>query len=129
MGAPFHGIDGLIYISGTEITGANSWSINIDNDTEDAMEFGDRWKDKLKGGREWGGSIGAWMHLDSKVITDCALAGTFVSLLIYPNRDNLTDYFSGNAIFGQSSSGSTSGAVSRDGDFVGTGTLTVAGFS
>lgn len=129
MGAPFHGIDGLIYISGTELAGANSWSVNVDNDTEEAMEFGDRWKDLLVGGRGWSGSVGAWMHLDSKLIHDCAVSGNPVSLLIYPDFENLTDYYSGNAIFGASASGGTGGAVARDGDFVGTGALSIAGFT
>ena len=129
MGAPFHGIDGLIYLSGTEITGGNAWSVNVDNDTEEAMEFGDRWKDLLVGGRGYSGSIGAWMHLDSKVIHDCAVAGSPIAFLIYPDRDELTDYYSGNAIFGASAAGGTGGGVTRDGDFVGTGALGIAGFS
>jgi hypothetical protein len=129
MGAPFHGIDGLIYISGVELAGGNSWSIDIENDSEEAMEFGDRWKDLLVGGRGFSGSIGAWMHLDSKLIHDCAVSGEFQSFLIYPDRDDLTSYYSGNAIFGAAASGGTGGAVARDGDFVGTGALAIAGFT
>jgi len=129
MGAPFHGIDGLIYLSGTMLAGANSWAVNVDNDTEEAMEFGDRWKDLLMGGRGFSGSVGAWMHIDSKLIHDCAVASNPVSFLIYPDRDVLTAYYSGNAIFGASASGGVGGAVARDGDFVGTGALGIAGFS
>ena len=122
------GVD-MRYISGTEITGANSWSISIDNDTEEALEFGDRWKTVLAGGRGWGGAINAYLHIDSKVIHDAAVKGGTVPLLIYPDRDTLTSYYSGNAIFGLSAGGSTTGAMNRDGDFVGDGTLTATGFS
>ena len=68
------------------------------------------------------------MHLDSKLIHDCAVKGGTVPILIYPDRDELTDYYSGNVIFGASASGNTGGGVARDGDFVGSGALTIAGF-
>lgn len=129
MGAPFHGIDGLIYLSGTELAGANAWALNVENDTEEAIEFGDRWKDLLMGGRGFSGNVAAWMHLDSKLIHDCAVSGNPQAFLIYPDFETLASYFSGQAIFGSNASGGTGGAVARDGDFVGTGPLSIYGFS
>lgn len=129
MGAPFHGKNGLVYISGTLITGANEWRINIATESVETPQLGDTWKKRVVGHSDWSGSITAWMHDDSKVITNAAVAGTSVALLIYPKRADLTDYFSGNAIFGASMGGGSGSAVGRDGDFVGDDTLTIAGFS
>lgn len=129
MGVPRHGINGLIYISGTELTGANAWAVNIANDAEEAIQFGGRWKKQLVGGRGWSGSINAYDHSDSKIIANAATAGQSVALLIYPTREDLSDYYSGNAVFGMASGGSTTSSVSRDGDFVGDDTLTITGWT
>lgn len=129
MGTPLHGKNGLIYVSGTEITGANAWSLKIDTDKIDTPQFGDTWKKRVVGMNDWSGSITAWMHTDSKVLTNAATAGASVALLIYPNRNDLTDYFSGSAIFGSSMGAGVTAAASRDGDFVGNDTLTITGFT
>jgi hypothetical protein len=129
MGVPLHGKNGLIYISGTEITGANAWSLNITQDSIETPQFGDTWKKRVVGHSDWSGSVTAWMHTDSKIITNAATAGVSVALLIYPVRTDLTDYFSGSAIFGASMAGGSGAAIGRDGDFVGNDTLTITGFS
>jgi len=129
MGVPLHGYNGLIYISGTEITGANAWSLNIPQDSLEVPQFGDRWKKRVVGMNDWSGNITAWMHTDSKVITTAATAGVSVALLIYPTRADLTDYFSGSAIFGANMGAGTGAAISRNGDFVGNDTLTITGFA
>lgn len=128
MGAPLHGINGLIYISGIELTGANSWSLNIDQDTEETLQFGERWKSQLVGGRGYSGSIGAYQHLDSKVIHSAAVKGANVSFIIYPDKTVLGSYYYGNAVFGLASGGTTTSSVNRDGDFVGDGALGTIGF-
>jgi hypothetical protein len=129
MGVPLHGRNGLIYISGTEITGANAWTLRITQDAVETPQFADTWKKRVVGFADWSGSITAWLHTDSKLITDAAVAQVSVALLIYPNRNDLTDYFSGNAIFGANMGGGASAAIGRDGDFVGNDTLTITGFS
>lgn len=129
MGAPRHGVNGLIYVSGTELAGANSWSINIIPDTVETGKFGDGWKGTLKGLKSWSGNITAFDHSDEKIITNAATATTSVALLIYPVRSDLTEYYSGNAVFGMSSNASTTSAVMRDGDFTGDGTLAATGWS
>lgn len=129
MGTPLHGKNGLIYISGTEITGANAWSLNITQDNVDTPQFGDTWKKRAVGMADWSGNITAWLHTDSKVITNAATAGVSVALLIYPTRTDLTDYYGGSAIFGASMAGGVGAAIGRDGDFVGNDTLMIAGFS
>lgn len=130
MGVPLHGRNGLIYISGTEITGANTWSLNISGDMVEVPQFGDTWKKRVVGMHDWSGSVNAWMHTDSKVITNAATANVSVALVIYPDRSDLTDYFSGSAIFGGAAlGGGTGAAINRDGSFSGNDTLTVTGFA
>lgn len=129
MAGPTHGLNGLIYISGSVISEANAWSVNITQQSSETTAFGDSWVDRVVGVKDWSGSIGAWGEMDSKVITNAATAGRAVAILIYPDRNTLTAYYSGNAIFGMNSDGNTSGPHNRNGDFVGSGALTVAGFS
>lgn len=129
MGAPRHGKNGLIYISGTEIVGANGWSISIDTDLQETPQFGDGWKKHVAGLNSWNGSVTVWDHEDSSALQDAATAGISVALLIYPVRTELTDYYAGNAIFTFSSEGGTGGAVSNTSDFTGDDSLTVAGFT
>jgi hypothetical protein len=129
MGAPYTGKDGLIYLSGTELLGANAWEINASPSTNPAPEFGDTWTKKTVSLLDWSGSVTAWDQGDEKVLFTMATAGVSVALLIYPTRDTLTSYYSGNAIFGVDSSGSTSSTVARNGSFEGDGALTATGFS
>ena len=129
MGAPYTGKDGLIYVSGTELVGANAWEINSSPNTNEAPEFGDTWMKHTTALLTWAGSLSAWDQGDEKLLFTAATAGISVALLIYPDRSDTSSYYSGNAIFGVDSSGSTSSTVARNGSFVGDGTLTATGFS
>lgn len=129
MGAPKHGINGLIYISGTELVGANAWSIAATRDSVEVLKFDDDWKSVVIGGGGWSGSINAWEQFDEQLLFQAATAGVLVALLIYPDRDDLTDYYSGSAVFGANSSASSTTAVAKDGDFVGSSTLAITGFA
>jgi hypothetical protein len=129
MGAPYSGKDGLIYVSGVEIAGANAWEINSTNEISEAPEFSDTWKKHVTGLLTWSGSITAWDQGDESTLFDAATAGASVALLIYPDEGTATNYYSGNALFAGSSSGSTTAAVAKNGDFTGDGTLTIAGFA
>lgn len=124
-----HGINGLIYISGIEIAEANAWSLSISQNSVEVTAFGDAWVSRVVGAKDWSGSIAAFGQTNSNVITDAATAGVPVAILIYPDRNTATSYYSGNAIFGMSSDGNTTSAVSESGDFVGSGTLTITGFA
>ncbi len=129
MGAPYSGKDGMIYVSGTELVGANAWEINSTNEVSEAPEFQDTWKKHVTGLLTWSGSITAWDQSDESTLFDAATAGASVALLIYPDSGDTTNYYSGNALFAASSSGSTTSAVAKNGDFTGDGTLTIAGFA
>ena len=126
--APRHGKNGLIYLSGEEIGAANSWNIRIDTDTAEVPQFGDTWKKQVAGMSSWSGSISAWDESDSDILQDAAVAGVSVALLLYPLRSDLTDYYSGNAIFSFGSEVSTGGGIGNTADFTGDDTLTITGF-
>ena len=129
MGAPYSGKDAIIYVGGTKLVGANAWEINSTNEVSEAPEFQDTWKKHVTGLLTWSGTITAWDQADDKVLFTAATGGSSTALLIYPDDSVPANYYSGNALFAASSSGSTSAAVAKNGDYTGDGTLTVAGFS
>lgn len=129
MGAPRSGNNGLIYISGSEIVGANTWSINIDVEMAETPQFGDGWKKRIVGHNDWSGSISAWDQGDDSNLQDAATAQASVALLIYPDRSDLASYYEGNAIFTFASEADTASPVGNSVDFTGDDSLTVNGFS
>jgi len=126
---PKAGKNGLIYVSGTEIPGANAWSIAIESAAIEYSKFGDTWKNNLVGLKGWSGSIGALHDQAAKVLQNAASAAVVVALLIYPDRTSGATYYSGNAIFSFSSEAGMDAAVGRTTDFTGDGALTITGFS
>jgi hypothetical protein len=129
MGAPYSGKDAVIYVGGTALLGGNAWEINSTNEVSEAPEFQDTWKKHVTGLLTWSGSLTAWDQGDDKIIFTAATSGASSALLIYPDASDPTNYYSGNALFAASSSGSTTSAVAKNGDFTGDGTLTIAGFA
>jgi hypothetical protein len=129
MGAPRHGFNGLIYVSGTEIAGANAWAVDIATDSVETPVFGDTWKKRVTGMNDWSGSLTVWDYADSRVLQDSATAQASVALLIYPTRADLADYYSGSAIFSFSSGGDTGSAVANTASFTGNDTLAITGFA
>jgi hypothetical protein len=126
---PLAGKNGLIYVSGTELPGANAWSIAIESDAVEYSKFGDTWKSNFVGLKGWSGSIGALSDSAAKTLQDAATATIVVALLIYPDRTDGSTYYSGNAIFSFSSEASMDAAVGQSADFTGTGALTPTGWS
>lgn len=132
-GRPITGRNAYIYLSGAAINGANSWSLGVTKDSIEATQFGDTWKRKVWGQVDGSGSITAWQHQDKKVIYDAVLADGPVATYLYPDKSDLTNFWSGNLLWtSYSGDGSTSSAVAGNGDFVtydGTAGLTQTGFS
>jgi hypothetical protein len=128
MGAPYSGKDGMIYVGGTKLVGANAWEINSTNEVSEAPEFQDTWKKHVTGLLTWSGTITAWDQADDKILFTAATGGSSVALIIYPDASDTSNNYSGNALFAASSSGSTTSAVAKNGDFTGDGTLTITGF-
>lgn len=124
-----HGKNGLIYISGSELEGANTWSLRIATASAEVPKFGDAWTDREVGLNDWSGSLDSWHDQESKQLQDAAVAGVSVALLIYPKRSDLTTFYSGNAIFETDGSASMTAAVAQSASFVADGDLTMTGFS
>lgn len=127
--ASYHGKNGLIYISGVEFAGANTWSLNISTESAEVPRLGQTFKERVAGQNDCSGNVTGWDQGTADPVADAALARLPVALLLYPDRATLTRYFSGNVIFGMSSGGGTGAAVSEDGDFAGAGTLSKTGWS
>ena len=127
---PTAGRNGMIYVSGHEIEGANSWELTLSQAAIEAMYFAKSWPDRVTGTLDWTGSINAVTDIDNKYLYLAATAGTTVALMIYPKRTDVTTYWSGNAVFGGfSSSGDLDNMVSESCDFAGSGSLTATGWS
>jgi hypothetical protein len=123
-------INGLVYVSGSDLVGANAASISINTRTVEYITFGDTWVNNAAEISEWSGSLGAVHDQDAQLLQTQVTARTSVTLLIYPNRSDLTTYYNGSAIFtGFSHEAALGAAVMQTAEFIGTGTLTITGFS
>ena len=127
--APRHGKNALIYVSGVEIVGANTWNIAIATGAASMPQVGEAYVRKAAGQYEWSGGINAWDQGESNPLTDAALAVTACVLLIYPVKTTLATYWTGSAIFSMSGGGGTTAGVSENATFVGAGALTPTGWS
>ena len=129
-GRPDHGKNGYIYLSGVAICEANAWALAIAKATAETTEFCTDWNRQLAGKKSWSGSLTAWQHQDKRVIIDAVLADGPVAMFIYPDSDDPTNFFSGDATFsGYDGSGSTEAAIAGNATFVGDGELTITGFA
>ena len=126
---PLHGKNGLIYISGAELKGANAWTVDIATDSVETPIFGDTWKKRAAGLSGFSGTITVWQLNDSKQLASAAAAGATVALIIYPTRNDQEDHYSGDAIFGFGASGGIDSGIGETATFEGDDTLHVAGFS
>lgn len=124
-----HGRNSLVYINGSEVIGGNAWSIEIEHETAEYSVFGDTWKSNLSGLLGWSGSVEAWHDHDAQILQTAGTYDGTLPLLIYPDRTDITTYYSGSAIFGMSSEATMSDAISQTAEFTGHSTLTVTGFS
>ena len=129
MAGAYHGVDGLIYVSGTEIAGANAWNISITPSIAEGGEFGDDWAENNAGLLSWSGSITCQDHKDISVLFDTCVTAAAHALLIYPDKGTLANYYCGNAIFGWGSDGDHGSNIGKSADFTGDGELTQAGFA
>lgn len=127
MAWPKCGHDALVYVSGTEIDGANAWSLDLSSESVELRKFGDDWVERCKTFNDWSGSIDAIDNV--KDLTDAATASDSVAVLLYHDRNTAAEYFSGNAIFGASAGADVDGAATAGASFDGDGELTIAGYS
>ena len=125
-----HGINGLVYVSGTELEGAFSFNINPTTETAVYRLFGSTWLNRVAGPSDWTGSIEGVFDQESNTVVDMVVARAAVPVLLYPKRSDLTTYWAGSCIF-ESAPHSAPGdnVVGWTSDFSGDGELTSTGFS
>lgn len=119
MAWPKSGHNAYIYISGVALVGGNSWDIALPSETVEFRQFGDTFVTRDKTFNDASGTIDSLQ--DSELLTNAALATGSLPVYIYPDRGTTGEYWSGNAIFGVSASGSVDAAVAQAGDWVGDG--------
>lgn len=124
-----HGVDAKIYIDTDELTEANAWSLAAAADMAELVKHGSKFKERLKGAIDWTGSITVFHDQDGKVVQDAALARVSYALLIYPDRDDDTTYYQGDAFFDFEHSSDVGSAQAITVPFFGSGALTPVGFA
>jgi hypothetical protein len=123
-------INGLVYVSGQELVGANAVAIGINTRTVEYITFGDTWVNNAAEISEFSGSLGAVHDQDAQILQTMVTARTAVSLLGYPSRTDLSTYYNASVIFTAFNHEQSLGAaVMQTAEFIGTGTLTLTGFS
>lgn len=129
--APKHGYNALVYVNGTELIGANAWEINIDQvgGSGDYFTFGGTYVKRLAGALDWSGSLTAVHDQDAQILQARAAAQATSTLLLYPDRSDLTTYYNGSVILDFGHSVDRTAVQSQTANFSGADTLTITGFS
>jgi len=125
-----HGKNAKIIIDGTDLEGPNAWDISLSTDAVETDDFGDVWKANVPGISSASGSISGWQWQNKRVLMDAVTGQAALTIFLYPDSDDLTNYWTCSAVFGgYSGSGSTSAAVAGSATWVSDGTLTATGFA
>lgn len=129
--ARLHGVKALIYLDGTELTAANSYSVDVARDTAEASAFGETWKTVKGGLLGASGAIDCWLEHDQKLLFAAATKAAYASstVMIYPNRTDIADVISFSAFFGAGFKGDVGSVQSNPGSFTVDGAVTLTGFS
>lgn len=93
--APLSGTAGsVVYMTGgtTNIVGIGEWSLDIGMDTVETTDFGDQWRERIAGLRQFSGSFGGRADNDASQTTlrNAMLGGSAVALRLY---DSGTTYY------------------------------------
>jgi len=124
-----HGKNSLVYINGSEVIGANAWSLSISHDSAEWATFGDTWKHNLSGLLGWSGSITAFSDHDASILQTAAVYDGTLPLLIYQDRTDNSTFYSGDAIFDLGSDAGMAAVIGQTTSFTGDSTLTATGWS
>lgn len=118
------GRNALVYIGGSAVPQRNTWSLDFDIETAEARVFGaTTWTERFVGFRSWSGSVaGFYDDTDDNLVTQ-VIAGTKMQIVLYENRNTLTRYWYGTAIFTLGEEANTDDVISLDTDFDGDGAL------
>lgn len=122
-------INGMIYVSGAVLEGANAWSVDIDHRSAEYIKFGDLWVNNVHSINAFSATIGAVHDQDTKQLQTAATTAAAVACLIYPKRTDLTTFYNFSGLFSTGHSASVGNVVMQTANILGTGTLTLTGFS
>ena len=130
FGTAIHGINGMVYASGVHIESANAFTLNKTGEASPYRVFGASWISRVPGPRDWNASFGGIHDQDANNLQDMVSGAGSVAVLLYPNRSDLTTYYSGSAIFTNfSHEVNSDGVETTSADCEGNGALTETGFS
>ncbi len=118
------GVNGLIYVSGNEIAGANAWELAIEHANVEGAQFGALWTERAGGMISWSGSVTTWHDSAQRYGYLAATADSTASIVIYPTGSTLTKYWSGSAVFSYRAGGDIGSYISETLDFQGATSLT-----
>lgn len=120
------GLHGLMYLGGNEIGNATAWSLDIDQATIEVPQvFGiETWGESFPGGLRWSGTFGAVYDDTDTNMEDAVTAAAAKEIVLYANRNDLSDYWYGSCYPSLSTSGDTSSPFTHTGRFDGSSTLT-----
>jgi hypothetical protein len=126
---PAASVNGLIYVSGTVLEGANAWTVDIDHRTAEYIKHGDLWVNNVHSINAFSATIGAVHDQDTKQLATAAVATVSVATLIYPLRTDLTTFLNFSGLYSMGYSADVGNVVMQTANILGTGTLTLTGFA
>lgn len=120
------GKDGKVTDGTNTLAEISEWSLDVEADVMEVTKFGDQWRVKIVGLKDWSGSFaGRWDMTDTNgqlAFQNAILGGTTKTLRLYVNA---TQYYSGTAIIeGLSVESAVDSTVDTDWSFQGSGALT-----
>lgn len=119
------GKDGKVTDGTNTLAEISEWSLDVEADVMEVTKFGDQWRVKIVGLKDWSGSFaGRWDMTDTNgqlAFQNAILGGTTKTVRLYVNA---SQYYSGTAIIeGLSVESAVDSTVDTDWSFQGTGAL------
>lgn len=94
-------VDALVYFAGTILPERNEATVSWDTDVAEARPFVDSlsvaFSDKQPTWKDWSVSLSGYYDDTDDTVVDAAIAGTTDTIIVYPTRANLTNYWYGTA--------------------------------
>ena len=123
---PYTGLTAAISVGGTPLAYMNNLELNLDRTIIEVMQFGDEYKKKIPGMKNWTASVEGTVAFDSagsqKTLIDKFESGEEIEMQILLKDGT---YFEGNALVASLSiSGTPDEALSISAEFEGSGAVT-----
>lgn len=129
MAGEMHGLDACVFIDGTELVEGSGFSLAIASEKAAVIRFSQSWRETLKGVMSATGSLTLYHNQDAKTIADAALSASETTVLLYPDCDDTTTYYSFLAWFDFEHTADVGAAQTQTAPFEADGAVTIAGFA